>query len=217
MLLWWLEKKYNNFFNNYKTIYMGELRFFNLTDSIKDYDLTVFIETGTGQGGSVESILCYDKIEHIYSIEIIKELYDECVKKFEKYSNVKIINASSYDGLIELLPTIPKHKNILFWLDAHFPGADFHFTSYEDTSNEKLRIPLESEIDLIYSLRKDCRDVFIIDDLRIYEDGPYEAGNWDKRKELGGDGLDFIINKYASTHIIHKDFNHQGYLFLLPK
>jgi hypothetical protein len=208
MLLWLLEKKFNN---------MGELRFFDLTEPIKEYNLSVFIETGTGLGGSVESILEYDIIDKIYSIEIIEDLYNKCVDKFKSYSNIKIINSSSYNGLKEILPTISKETNILFWLDAHFPGADFHFTTYESTNNEDLRIPLKSEIDLIYSLRKGCKDVFIIDDLRIYEDGPYELGNWDKRKELGGEGIDFIINKYESTHNIHKNFNHQGYLFLLPK
>lgn len=196
---------------------MGELRFFDLSDTIKDYNLNVFIETGTGLGGSVTSILEYNTMSEIYSIEIVEDLYKKCVDNFKEYSNVKLINASSYDGLKEILPSIPKETNILFWLDAHFPGADFHFTSYESTDNEALRIPLESEIELIHSLREGCKDVFIIDDLRIYEDGPYEAGNWNKRKELGGNGLDFIIEKYESTHNIHKDYNHQGYLFLIPK
>lgn len=196
---------------------MGGLQFFNLTDSIKDYNLTVFIETGTGKGISIESILQYDQIKQIYSIEIFKELYEECVEKFQDYTNIELVNANSYDGLKQILSNIPKDKNILFWLDAHFPGADFEFTKYEDTSSKDLRIPLESEIDLIYSLRKDCKDVFIIDDLRIYEDGPYKSGNWDKRKELGGNGINFITDKYGSTHTIYKDFSHQGYLFLLPK
>jgi hypothetical protein len=196
---------------------MGELRFFDLRESIKDYNLSVFIETGTGLGGSVESILEYNVMDQIYSIEIIEDLYNKCVDKFKLFSHVKIINTSSYNGLKEILPTISKETNILFWLDAHFPGADFHFTTYESTEDKTLRIPLESEIDLIYSLRKGCKDVFIIDDLRIYEDGPYEAGNWNKRKELGGNGLDFITKKYESTHTIHKDFRHQGYLFLIPK
>lgn len=196
---------------------MGELKFFDLSDTIKDYNLSVFVETGTGLGGSVASILEYGVMDEIYSIEIVEDLYKKCLDSFKKHSNVKLINASSYDGLKEILPLIPKETNILFWLDAHFPGADFHFTSYKATNNEELRIPLESEIELIYSPRKGCKDVFIIDDLRIYEDGPYGAGNWNKRKELGGDGLDFITEKYDSTHTVHKDYSHQGYLFLMPK
>jgi len=196
---------------------MGELKFFDLSQTIQDYSLSIFIETGTGLGGSVESILGYGSMDQIYSIEIIQDLYNKCVEKFKSFPHVKIINNNSYEGLKQLLPTIPREANILFWLDAHFPGADFHFTTYESTDDQNLRIPLESEINLIYSLRKDCKDLFIIDDLRIYEDGPYEAGNWSKRKELGGDGLDFITDKYKSTHVIHRDYNHQGYLFLIPK
>lgn len=196
---------------------MGELRFFDLSDPINDYDISVFIETGTGQGGSVEAILNYPQIQDVYSIEIIKELYESCVEKFKDHTKVQLLNNNSFEGLKQLLPTIPTNRNILFWLDAHFPGADFHFDTYESTSDYHLRIPLESEIELIHSLRKGCRDVFIIDDLRIYEDGPYEGGNWDLRSKLGGDGLDFISNRYSETHTLHKHYAHQGYLFLLPK
>ena len=46
--------------------------------------------------------------------------------------------------------------------------------------------------------------VFIIDDLRIYEDNNYEHGNWSDRKIYGGDGIDFIYNLfgYLITYLI---------------
>ncbi len=198
---------------------MGELRFFDLADTIKDYDLDIFVETGTGEGGAIDSVFKYN-FNKLYSIEIVKELYDKCVEKFKGIQSIELLNTNSYDGLQQILSKLlksPVTHNVLFWLDAHFPGADFHYSQYNDTRDEKLRIPLQSEIELLWEYRKYHRDVFIIDDLRIYEDGPYEMGNWPDRKLLGGEGIKFIEDTFGTTHNIIRDYNHQGYLFLLPK
>jgi len=59
--------------------------------------------------------------------------------------------------------------------------------------------------------------VFILDDLRIYEDGPYEYGNWDLRKFIPNLNLDFLNDIVSKTHTISKDMRHQGFLILTPK
>lgn len=198
---------------------MGELRFFDLSDTVKDYNLDIFIETGTGEGGAIDSVLKYN-FKKLFSIEIVKELYDKCASKFKNNSNIELLNLDSYEGLNIILNKLNKSSidyNILFWLDAHFPGADFHYSKYDSTRDEKIRIPLQSEIELIWNHRKNHKDVFIIDDLRIYEDGPYELGNWPDRKTLGGEGIKFIEDTFGTTHNIIRDYHHQGYLFLIPK
>jgi hypothetical protein len=102
-------------------------------------------------------------------------------------------------------------------LDAHFPGADFHFETYDSTKDYDTRLPLKKELETIKINRSNNKDVFIIDDLRVYEDNNYTDGNWSLRKEVGGDGIDFVYELFGQSHNIEKDLRYQGYLILTPK
>jgi len=201
---------------------MGELQIFDILSFKEEYNLNVFVETGTGNGHSLKHVLDLskdNKFRKYYSIEIFKPLYEECLDKFSEYKNhdIQLINDNSYNGLQKIFTETYSNDNILFWLDAHFPGADFKFTSYDSTKDKSLRIPLEDEIKLIKKNRPNNNDVFIIDDLRIYEDGEYEMGNWKDRHLYGGDGIQFIYDAFEETHDITKLNNHQGYIVLTPK
>jgi hypothetical protein len=201
---------------------MGELQIFDVSGFKNKFNLEVFVETGTGNGHSLKHVLDvtkYNKFKKYFSIEIFKPLYEECLQTFSGYTDydISILNQSSYDGLIDILTQIPKEQNIFFWLDAHFPGADFKFTSYGNEKEKELRIPLEEEIKLIKKHRPLGNDFIIIDDLRIYEDGNYEGGNWNQRHLYGGNGIQFIYDAFAETHEITKLNNHQGYVVLVPK
>jgi hypothetical protein len=202
---------------------MGELQLFNINQIKNRYNLNVFVETGTGDGTSflhVLNVTKNNKFDKNYTIEIYKPLYEQCLDKFSSYTDydLRLINNNSYDGLVQVFSEITENDNILFWLDAHFPEADFGGPkSYSSVSDKKLRIPLEEEIKLIKEYRKNSKDVLIIDDLRIYQDDNYEAGNWKDRELYGGDGIEFIYDAFADTHIITKMLNHQGYLVLIPK
>ena len=56
----------------------------------------------------------------------------------------------------------------------------------------------------------------VIDDLRIYEDGPFETGNWAERNLYGGDGIAFIEDLFEDTHFVVRSYNKQGFVILLP-
>ncbi len=101
-------------------------------------------------------------------------------------------------------------------MDAHFPGADFGLASYGDEKDLKKRLPLQSELEIIVNSKEVSNDVFVIDDLRIYEDGPFEEGNWSDRKKYGGDGIEFIEEMFDDTHYVVKSYNKQGFVILLP-
>ena len=196
---------------------MGELFIHDILNYIARYNLDTFIETGTGKGTGLNYASKYP-FKDLYSIEIIKELYDECVHKFAQDPRIHLINNDSINGLIEILEKLTTNNRVLFWLDAHFPGADFKFNNYFHRSDEPdIHMPLEKEIEIIYNTRKDCKDVYIIDDLRIYEDNDYELGSWDLKPKLGKPNIDFITNKYKKTHNISRDLRHQGFLILTPK
>jgi hypothetical protein len=196
---------------------MGRLFTFDLSYYIKQYNITHFVETGTGEGDTLD-YLSKLNLEEYHSIEINNIIYNRCINRFQNNLNIiKLYNDTSYNGLEIILSNIPKDKNILFWLDAHFPGADSNLSSYSSESNDIIRIPLESEIKLISQMRQGCKDLIFIDDLRIYEDGPFTNGNWNERKILGGDGIDFIFNNFSSTHDITRNYQDEGYIILTPK
>lgn len=193
---------------------MGDLGIFNIGDIKEEYSLSYYVETGTGHGTCLDRALQFG-FEKYFSVEIFKKIFDDATIKYSNVSNLRLINDSSENALRLLKYFID--KPCLFFLDAHFPGADFGFAGYDSTSDRNLRIPLENEIEILKSYSVINKSYIIIDDLRIYEDGPFTGGNWPERKQLGGDGIDFITNTFFSSHDISKIYEHQGYIILKPK
>ena len=77
---------------------------------------------------------------------------------------------------------------------------------------------MEEEIILIKNKKDIKNDVFIIDDLRIYEKGNFEGGNWlDVINTNIYTGIDFIHNLLGKTHDIMKDYRNEGYIICTPK
>jgi hypothetical protein len=192
---------------------MGNIAYHNVGEYITNYNLKNYVETGTGVGECLSYVLQLP-FENYHSIEIFNDLYQQAVDKFQPHENCKIHLGNSFDVVPSILPSLD--GPILFFLDAHFPGSDFGFNNYDNEQDYNLRLPLEKELEVIKNNRDISKDVFIIDDLRIYEDGPFKTGNWKDRTRLGGDGIDFIYNNFESTHNITKDYSDQGYIILTP-
>ena len=197
---------------------MGELYIHDLEPYLNKYNPTVFVETGTGEGIGLHHA-AKSNFKRLFSIEIIPELAQSCTEKFSEDKRVHIIENNSLEGLVEILQVVPAEEPVFFWLDAHFPGADFGFNSYDHLSeNVNLHKPLKAELKTIVRCRPDIsKDVFIIDDLRIYEKGDYQLGNWDLYGKYGGGGIGFITDAFSETHDLKKDYRHQGFVILTPK
>lgn len=193
---------------------MGCLDRFDLNKYISKYDLKYFIETGTGDGTSLDYALKSPFIKY-YSVELYEPIFNLAKKKYEGKEHLTLVNDNSEDGLDSILKN-DLDSPILFWLDAHFPGADYKYTDYNIEKNSRIRIPLQAELEVIKKYRTN-KDVIIIDDLRIYEDGPFQDGNWKDRFHLGGNGINFIFNLFSDIYNIEKDFRDQGYVILTPK
>jgi hypothetical protein len=204
---------------------MGDLRVFNLKEIKKQNNCDVFIETGTFMGDGVQYAI-ESEFNSIHSIEIDNELFNNVNLKFKNNHNVVIHNGHSINVLNDLLEKI--NQNVFFWLDAHFPGADAHKVSYDNEKDINVRAPLEGEIEIIQKRIKKNKDTLIIDDLWLYEDGPFEWGSFDEhskrhnfnitRKELMKDRkVDSIYDIFNNTHNIEKNYKHQGYLIITPK
>ena len=178
------------------------------------YDIKNFVETGTGKAEVVQTVVEADDTLNIHTIEVIPEIYDKNKINFSYLKDVNWHLGTSFDILPEILPDLK--VTTLFWMDAHFPGADFGLSSYGDEKDDDKRLPLKKELETIVANRDVTNDVFVIDDLRIYEDGPFGDGNWEDREKYGGDGIEFIDELFDETHYVVKSYNAQGSILLFP-
>ena len=194
---------------------MGQLnQAIKIKNVLDYYDIRNFVETGTGQAEVDRSVYEADESLNIHTIEVVEEIFDQNKIKFSYLKDVSWHLGTSFKILPEILPTF--EGNTLFWMDAHFPGADFGLSSYGDEKDMDKRLPLKRELESIVQSRDVKDDVFVIDDLRIYEDGPFVGGNWDERTKYGGDGIGFIEEMFEKTHYVGRSYNAQGSVILFP-
>ncbi|HEY8241854.1 MAG TPA: hypothetical protein VII68_00215 [Casimicrobiaceae bacterium] len=198
---------------------MGTLRSFNLQPMMEQFGCRYLFETGTGIGDGL-AYASYYAFERLWSVEIHPEIAATARDRFIGDPRIQILEQTSEDALSALLPTIDRAKPILFWLDAHFPGADFGYATYKDEQDLDRRLPLERELALIGKLRNPCRDVILIDDLRIYEDGPYEMGpmpDWAQTLPPELRNIAFIERApWSQTHELRRFHQQTGYILLTP-
>ena len=194
---------------------MGQLnQAIQIKNVLDFYDIKNFVETGTGKAEVVQTVVEADDTLNIHTIEVIPEIYDKNKINFSYLKDVNWHLGTSFDILPEILPDLK--GTTLFWMDAHFPGADFGLSSYGDEKDDDKRLPLKKELETIVENRDVTNDVFVIDDLRIYEDGPFGDGNWEDREKYGGDGIEFIEELFDETHYVVKSYNAQGSILLFP-
>ena len=178
------------------------------------YGIKNFVETGTGLAEVVRAVHDVDSSLTIHTIEVVPEIYEQNNIRFSYLKKVNWHLGESAQILSEVVPTL--EGNTLFWMDAHFPGADVGLSSYGDEKDIDKRLPLRKELETILENRDVSNDVIVIDDLRIYEDGPFETGNWDERSKYGGDGIEFIEKLFEDTHYVGRSYNAQGFVILFP-
>lgn len=199
---------------------MGAITRFDIADLKQRFNLSTFFETGTLHGDAVQYALDAG-FERIISVEIDAELAAKARDRFADKPQVQIITGES----VKVLQLYTDLDNTLFWLDAHFPGADCGKTTYKECLqlDYEVKLPLEAELNLI---RKFKNVAIICDDLWIYKEGTYGAGQIDEhcarhghnitRKEIIGDKtIQFAYDLYSDCSI--REFQpDQGYLVILP-
>lgn len=194
---------------------MGMLHRFDLQRMVREYKLDFLFESGTFRGDALAYALAAP-FQKMVSVEIVPELAEAARRRFEQESRIEILTADSLSALADTLPQMK--GNGIFWLDAHFPGADAGLTAYDDCNEEELRLPLMKELEIIKRLRPANGDVLILDDLRIYEDGPFDNGNVpEDAKPSGSRSLQFVYDLFEQSHVILKSYKDEGYTLLFPR
>ena len=208
---------------------MGCLRRHNLNSYIDKYNLQYYFETGTGQAEALEHAIQYP-FKKCYTVDIDEEMVEFSYNKLKNKSgcDIEFLVGKSIDILEEYVPQIPKESPSLFFLDAHFPGADFHKCTYEESIREHKEdaFPLEEEVNVIIKNRDTSNDVFIIDDLVLYEkdakvdcinEGVVWGYDWLQDELNLQTSSKFLYKNFEKTHDFKKDFRDQGYLIITPK
>lgn len=157
------------------------------------FNITIFVETGTYEGDTTaQAARVFDEV---HSIELSKQLYETCKKRFENAKNIFLYNGDSSKVFPHLLPNL-KHGRVLFWLDGHWSTG---ITARGDQDT-----PIMQELE---SIRKNNlqNSVILIDDIREFQsnvNSKYMYGNraYPDVKEMS----DFIktINKDYSFAMV---------------
>ena len=178
---------------------MGILKKFDLAS----YGCNVYVETGTGVCNTLSKAI--PNFEKCYSVDLDENRYKEAKAKFPQ---ANLYHGLSIDALEHWLKNdIQEYDRVLFFLDAHFPDADYNGAQYDVEAPNA--VPLQQELELIRKYRPHGKDFIICDDLRIYADGDFEDGDCPGIKVKGG--LSFLYKLYKNITL---DYSEHGYIMI---
>jgi hypothetical protein len=137
------------------------------------FAVMIFVETGTFKGKT--TIWAAGIFNEVYTIENSKELFDLTSKSLTEYSNIHPLFGNSASQLKNVISEI--NQPALFWLDAHWCGAN--------TYGNDEPCPLLDEIRIIK--QSSHNHIIMIDDARFFLKPPPRPQNsdlWPGLKEI---------------------------------
>lgn len=207
---------------------MSSLRDINLLPILQNHRTRIFFETGTGLGSGLMRMLQPEwGIDLLISVEIDKELAQHSQKTFSFDNRIKVVNSTGLEALDQILPQLPIHVPIFFWIDSHFSNSDYNLGDKplvpHDTDAPEIRLPAYLEMELIKKHRTDkgARDFILLDDAMLYD----ELDRYEDKVERLGPGavppdyrklLPRIIDLFKDTHKSQVITLAQGFLALHP-
>ncbi|MEA1648874.1 hypothetical protein UAJ10_07565 [Nitrospirillum sp. BR 11164] len=198
---------------------MGRLRHFDLKGLLDAHRCQVYIETRTGAGDDLQHAASFG-FERLFSAETDNEALNRARARLSHVPLVQLLFATSEDVLRAVVPLVPAQMPILFWLDGHAPGDAYRQAKYGPGGDASLRTPLENLMTQLRQQRPRSRDVILVNDLRCYEDGPYDGGALpaaDQKLAFYDRNIDFVFRLFRHTHTIVRDHADDGYLVLTPR
>ena len=121
----------------------------------KKYGVTVFVETGTFRGETIDFLR--PVVNRLVSMELSRDFFEAAQEKFAGQPNVELLCGDSAVLLPSVISSV--EEKALIWLDAHYSGKATAFGSEET--------PIIKELDIVFSLSK-ARHVILIDDAREF-------------------------------------------------
>jgi hypothetical protein len=200
---------------------MGSITKHDIAGYIEKYDLSAFVETGLYKGNGLTHAATFPQFQKLVSIDILPQWIKRGLKLFAADKRITLLLGNSFEVLPEALAVVEGHSTF-WWLDAHLPEScmdkqgkmEFEGTELYDDSTT---FPLAKELEVILT-RDISHDVFLIDDLRIYENGNYYFGNWKTRDKYNApDGADFVEELLGDTHTIARGNAEHGFIIAEPR
>lgn len=199
---------------------MGKLSDFNLKQYIDQYKSSILIETGSGTGTGINFARNFS-FTKILSCEIDT---DQSYILSERFLFDKRISIFPFESELFLahvlnLADVKETESIIFFLDAHFPSADLGKKDFDAEEDLDIRLPLERELSIIHRLRKNKKDVIIIDDWRIYEKMDFPGGDLTSigYGHLTAYNHSNFLDQWSDTHNVEKIKSDTGYILMTPK
>ena len=127
----------------------------NIKRIAEDFDLNIFVETGTCLGDMVHAM--QHVFREIYSIELDKTLYNKAKYRFRKQSHIHLFHGDSGKILGDIVKRLDEAA--LFWLDAHY--------SRGITARGEKDTPIYEELHHILK-SQNLGHVILIDDARSF-------------------------------------------------
>jgi hypothetical protein len=128
------------------------------------YKCNILVETGTFKGEMIDAQL--NNFDHLYTIELSKDLFLEAKNKFKDVKKVTLIQGDSSQMLKTIINNLT--DNTLFWLDGHYSGG---ITAMGDKI-----CPIFEELEIIFQTKR--KFTILIDDYRLFNgNGGYPTVN----------------------------------------
>lgn len=196
---------------------MGKLSDFNLSQWVNTHK--VFVESGTGRGDGLRYAMGHN-FSHLYSTEIVTDLFNHLVPDFAADSRVKLFNMHAPEFLDSLFANyVSPSEPIVYFSDAHYPASDVYGVPFDSEKDIDKRLPLQKELE-VFKKHGRKNDVIIVDDLRIYRRCPSPVHNLD---DIGlghiaqYNDARFVYDLFEETHNIQEIYADTGYLLIVPK
>ncbi len=197
---------------------------------IDKYDLKTFVETGLENGRSLSWLMKLERIAKFISIDIDYRCIERAERLgLEQYDTDEYMTLNDsvtllHGASVDMLPTAIEgaEGNILWWLDAHVPKVGGQWldrgaaASQEDVLERRVAFPLEEELEVLMASRDISKDVILVDDMRVYDQGSWRRIFADRGYGDVGSS-DFISRALEPTHIVTKERADSIYLIALPK
>ncbi len=148
-------------FTSHKTA-EGSLDADFLNQMKKIFNIDIFVESGTYNGGTTE--IASKIFNEVHTIELDKKMFSEAKNKFQHNKKIFVYEGSSAEIFKTLLPDLEKNKNVLFFLDAHYCGQGTAVDKEGPDSGDGITA-IRKEINAIKNSKtENC--VIIVDDIR---------------------------------------------------
>ena len=179
---------------------MGSIARFGLTAIMEKHGLRHFIGVGAGDGESLAHASRFG-FKSLATSETDHTRYVKLKTQFEPDTRTCIAHDDPVHFLQEALFTTPTDEPVLIWFD------------------DPLAVDLPICLGTIRANRPG-HDVIIVDDLRVFTDGPFEHGNVpaNLRPQCPENRDPSLFSAIIGrTHDVYFDFAHEGYAVMVPK